>query len=100
MLQFLQYYGRFQEFRGRAGGMPGWARFLLLLAAMPGILLGALSAMLLLVSILTLLLLAVPVYRLLSVLTGGGVAGPSRPMSVDDVPPSPGRRHVDVTIIE
>ena len=37
MLQLLQYYGKYQSARGALGGMPGWARFVLLIAALPGI---------------------------------------------------------------
>ena len=66
MLRFLHYFGQFQAFRGRMGGFPGWARVILLLFALPGLLLLGLSIVAVLVSILSLLLLTVPVYRLLS----------------------------------
>ena len=50
--------------------MPGWARLVLLLAALPGLLLIGLSILAFLVSLLALLLLSVPVYRVLRSLTG------------------------------
>ena len=70
MWKLLQYYGKYQGFRGSLGGMPGWARFVLFLVALPGIAAIFLSILALLVSILALLLLTVPVFRLLSWITG------------------------------
>lgn len=101
MLRFLQYYGRFQGFRGNVSGLPGWAKFILLVAAVPGIVLMGLSILAFLVSLLALLVLTVPVYRVLTVLLGGGQVGCDRTQAeMADVPPSPGRRHIDVTIVE
>jgi hypothetical protein len=76
MWKLLQYYGKYQNARGVLGGMPFWARLLLLIAAAPGLTLIALSIAALCVSILALLLLTVPVYRLLKLLTGAGSNGP------------------------
>src|SRR5438874_10549469 len=73
MWKLLQYYGKYQSARGVLGGMPGWARFVIFLAALPGIAAILLSILALLVSILALLLLTVPVYRLLSWLVGPSV---------------------------
>jgi hypothetical protein len=66
----------------------------LLIAAIPGIVLIGLSILALLVSLLALLILTVPVYRLL----GAIMPGPER----REVEPSPfaPRRHVDVKIVE
>jgi hypothetical protein len=50
--------------------MPAWARFVLLVVALPGLCLLALSFLALGVSLLALLLLTVPVYRLLKSVTG------------------------------
>jgi hypothetical protein len=50
--------------------LPAWARLLLTLAALPGIVLIALSILAFLVSLLALLLLTVPLYRFLTALCG------------------------------
>jgi hypothetical protein len=101
MLRFVQYYGRFQDAKGRFGGLPGWAKWPILIAAIPGVLLALLSIAALLVSILALLLLTVPTYRLMQMLTGTGVrenfAGEAEVVSQ---PPSAGRRHIDVKIVD
>ena len=94
----FEYYGKFQGMRGDLLGLPSWARGILFLVALPGILLVALSIVAVLCSLAALLLLTVPVYRLLSLLT-------RRPqqseVSADSVVvQTPGRRHVDVKIIE
>jgi hypothetical protein len=96
MLQILQYYARYHSFRSRVSRFPSWARLILLIFALPGILAAALSILALIVSILALLLLTSPVYRLLAWLSGSGAP---RMEPVDEQPP-PARRHVDVTIIE
>ena len=72
MWKLLQYYARYQGARSVLGGMPAWARLILLVAAAPGLVLIALSILAFLVSLLALLLLTVPLYRLLKVLTGAG----------------------------
>ena len=100
MLRFLQYYGRFEGFRGNLKRMPPWARGLVAIFAIPGAVLIGLSILALLVSILALLLLTVPIYRLLS-----AVLMPRRISDSLENPPeaefTPGpRRHVDVKIIE
>src|SRR3954469_2350920 len=115
MLRFLQYYGRFQGVRGNLTGMPRWARAIVAIFAIPGLLLIGLSLIALVVSILALLLLTVPVYRLLSAvmeprrssdspenpppqefMSGGFASGG---FSSSDPPTAP-RRHVEVKIIE
>jgi hypothetical protein len=70
VLQLLEYYGRWQGFKGKAAQLPSWARFVLLVAAVPGILLIVLSILAFLVSLLALLLLTVPLYRLMCGLFG------------------------------
>ena len=70
MYQLLEYYGRWQGFKGKAAQLPSWARFILLIAAIPGIALIALSILAFLVSLLALLLLTVPLYRLLCAVCG------------------------------
>jgi hypothetical protein len=113
MLQFIQYYGQFQGFRGRVSTLPGWGRFLLVIAAIPGLVLLALSILVFGVSLTALLLLTVPVYRLVTFL--GGANQPRREVVVGEevdeqvvidaapagasAPPS-GRRHVEVKIVD
>src|SRR5687768_6986545 len=106
MLKILEYYGRVQGIRGQMLGLPAWARGLIFIAALPGVALIALSILALLVSILALLLLTVPLYRVLNVLVGTPVRQqqPTSPSEVFGFDPadltSPGRKKVDVTIIE
>ncbi len=116
MERLWRYYGNYQSFRGRVTGLPPWARAIILIAALPGIAAIALSILALLVSILALLLLTVPLYRLLSAITGsrtasaGGrfdgemtetvmVSETADPV-VEETPVRPGRRQIDVKIID
>ncbi len=69
MSRFQAYVGRFDGMRGAVVGLPGWARSLVFIAAIPGLIIAALSIALLLFSILALLLLAAPVYSLLRQVT-------------------------------
>ena len=121
MFRLLRYYGRFQDFRGRAVQLPAWARLLIVVAAVPGALLMALSLLAFLVSLLALLLLTVPLYRLLSAAFGVGAGPAIRPVpgGVEEVigdpdgreppvvvqtpvegEPRPTRRHIEVKIVE
>jgi len=126
MFRLLQYYGQWQGFRGRVIQLPSWARFILVVAAIPGILLIALSILAFLVSLLALLLLTVPLFRVLSALCGvrpgevvqagvGGFGPPPEgmdavvdqtepPVSVVESPrdaePRRARRQIDVKIVE
>ena len=89
MLRLLHYYGRFQGLKGNLGGMPTWTRYVLFVAAIPGLLGLVLSAVALCVSILALLLLIVPVYRVLAWVTGSrsgqsDFSEPNLPPSSDD----------------
>ena len=69
MFRFLRYYGHYQQFRAGVGQMPSWARAIVTIVALPGILLIVLSILALCVSVLALLLLTAPVYRLLRAAT-------------------------------
>ena len=116
MYQLLQYYGRWQGFRGRFSGLPGWARFVVGIAALPGIILVGLSILAFLVSLLALLLLTVPLYRVLSALFPTNEQGVSTAPSdfaqgvvvdastVVETPaqagPAPARRQIEVKIVE
>ena len=70
MFRLLEYYGRWQGFKSRTQQLPGWARFMLVIAAIPGVLLLSLSLLAVVVSILALLLLTVPVLRIVTLLSG------------------------------
>jgi hypothetical protein len=115
MFRLLQYYTRYQGVRGCLGSMPGWARAVVAIFALPGILLIALSLVVFCVSLIALLLLTVPVYRLLKWLTGSEGAPawpgemPGEGMTVDantavleasQVASDQPRRQVEVRIVE
>ena len=104
MIRVVEYTTRFQDARTRLTGLPGWARGVVLLAAMPGLLLVSLSILAFLVSIAALLLLAVPAYRLMKLVTGAGRTGavPSDGVIVEQggAYDSPGRKRVEATIID
>ena len=115
MIEFNQYYGRFQGFRGQIGGLPQWARTVVGIFAVPGLVLMGLSLLAFLVSLLALLLLTVPVYSLLRRLTAGtsGTGGPidspigsavsGMPFGITLGPPvdvPSGTKRVDSTVVE
>lgn len=75
MFKVFQYYAQAQGAKGRLMGMSLPARLLLTIVALPGLVLAGLSLAALLVSLLALLLMTVPVYRLLSALGGSREAG-------------------------
>ena len=109
MWKLLQYYGKYQSARGVLSDMPGWARALVLLAALPGLALILLSLLAFCVSVLALLLLTVPLYQLLRSLTGAGPeaeeAGSVEVMSGGPFAPfgdvaGPGRKRVEATVVE
>jgi hypothetical protein len=94
----FEYYGKIQGVRGNLMGLPAWARGVLLVVALPGMVLLALSITAVICSLAALLLVTVPVYSLLRL-----VAQPSRggsPTGETMVVERPGRRHVDVKIVE
>jgi hypothetical protein len=94
----FEYYGKIQGVRGNLMGLPAWARGILFLVAFPGVVLLALSIAAVVCSLAALLLVTVPVYSLLRMTTRPLQRGsaPGQTMAVD----SPGRRHVDVKIVE
>ena len=105
MIQFVNYYGRFQGVRGKVTGLPFLARLILVILALPGLVLLGLSIVAFIVSLFALLLLTVPVYRLMSALFLPRVeqqqgAWAREPEFMSPVSPSPGRRHVEVKIVE
>jgi len=102
-MAFTQYYGRIQGLGGKWSTLPAWARTIVGIAAIPGLVLLALSIVAVLVSILALLLLTVPVYRLLSAVTSGPADSPGTSAANESfvsTMPSSGRRHVDVKVID
>ena len=107
MIQIVNYFGRFQTVKGRVTGLPFFARLILTIFALPGLILLGLSIVAFVVSLFALLLLTVPVYRLLSALflpqvqsQQGAWDAPEGPEFTSPVSPSPGRRHVEVKIVE
>jgi hypothetical protein len=94
MIRVTQYYGRFNDMRGHIVGLPQWARVLVAIAALPGLVLLVLSTVAFAVSLLALLLLTVPVYVLLR----WAVGVVSRPPSAG--PPASGVKRVEATIVE
>lgn len=70
MLSLLQLFGRFQGLTQDLKRLPGWARFLVGIVALPGILAMLLSILAFLVSLLALFVMTVPVYRLVCRLAG------------------------------
>ncbi|MDP9173286.1 MAG: hypothetical protein M3O30_05400 [Planctomycetota bacterium] len=102
-----KYYLRWQDMRGGLGGLPNFARAIVLILAIPAVALLALSILLLGVSILALLLLPWPAYRLLksvfcdpnmqAVETGNGIFDG---LIMDDDPLARPRRHVEARIID
>jgi hypothetical protein len=92
MFQLLQYYGKWQGFRQQMARLPAWARFLVGLAALPGIILVLLSLLALVVSILALFIPARLMYRLVSWMSGAGrqneIADPLVQGGFGEVPPS------------
>ena len=110
MFKVIEYFGRVQGLRGQMLGLPAWTRVVIFIAALPGIALIALSLLALLVSILALLLLTVPLYRVFKAIFGSAVPEQQQqptgfadvfgfPPTTDDVT-SPGRKKVDVTIVD
>ena len=103
MQDFFRYYGQVRTFGGRFSSLPGWARFIVGVFALPGIALAVLSLLMFMVSILALLLLTLPVYRLLQAVTGSrqipaSVAPNGDGFDLSDA--SPGRKQVDVRVVE
>ena len=108
MVRVVEYYNRVQGVRTHLTGLPEWARVVLFVAALPGIALIALSILAFLVSLAALLLLTVPLYRVLKAITvGGETETGTRPRTTEPAAPdvfdgvqSPGRRKIEVTIVE
>jgi len=106
MVRVVEYYTKFQGVRSRLTGLPAWARFLLFLASLPGVVLIALSILAFLVSLLALLLLTVPLYRFLRLLTGVDRHAGQDASAISEVSPfdaasgSPGRKRVEATVTD
>jgi len=111
MVKVFEYVGRAQGMGGRLMGFPFWGRVLIVLAALPGLILLALSILAFSVSLLALLLLTAPVYRLVRALTPGPVVPQEQPATeanvqhevIDGEVVSSGpqlRRPIEVKIVE
>jgi hypothetical protein len=100
MSRIFSYYNRFDGFRGSLIGLPPWARLVLFIVAIPGIVAVALSITAFLVSLLALLVLTVPVYRLLLAITSPRA---TEPRDVPDFVEDPGfirgeAKRIDATV--
>jgi hypothetical protein len=100
MIEFTRYAGTVREWRGSWGGLPPWARGIVDVFALPGVILLALSFVGLLVSLLALLVLTVPVYVGLRSLTAPRRQAADAEGGLFVASPSPGSRKVEATIIE
>ncbi len=105
MIEFTQYTGRLNGFRGSLTRLPEWARIIVGIFALPGIILGIASVVGILLAMLVLLVLTVPVYSLLKRLTdsmSSSVNVDAGNVVVESSASSPrsGVKHVDSTIIE
>jgi hypothetical protein len=98
MIEFTRYYGRFTDVRSSLTGLPQWARSIVAIFAIPGIVLLGLSLLAFIVSLLALLLLTAPVYVLLKRLVGTN-RQPSDGY-VQTAVESPGTKRVEATIVE
>ena len=108
MHKVFRYYSRYQTLRGSVSNLPQWGKSIVFLFALPGLILliasVALFVALLLVSILALLLLTAPVYRVLRLFApkqAGArvVEAPPQEEVFVDATRGP-RRQVEVKIIE
>jgi hypothetical protein len=107
MMRLGQYFMKWQDVRGGLGRLPNIARLIVIFLAIPAIVLASLALVLLTASILALLLLPWPAYRLLRSVLCGGIAedsvsghGMFDALIVDDDPTARPRRHVDVRVVE
>jgi hypothetical protein len=100
MFQYVQYLNQAQGLRSSFGTLPSWARLIVFVAAVPGIAIAALSILLFIVSMIALLLLTVPAYRLLQFVCLSRPTGAEVTVESGQDVPSPGRRQIDAKVIE
>lgn len=89
------WIGRMGRLR-QVTALPAWARMILMILALPGILALALSVLAFLVSLLALLVLTVPVYRLLAAWTQPDQS--QTEVEVETLFPRAGVKRVDATV--
>lgn len=90
--------GRFSQWRGNVSSFPRWGMPLLFLAALPGLAIALLSIVLLGASLLALLLLVLPVFKLIRAVSGAGGAASQVPAEAEVT--SPGSKPVTVRILD
>jgi len=100
MIQFVRYFQSYGDVRGRLGGLPSWARGVVALVALPGLVLVGLSIVLFLVSLFALLLLTVPVYRVLRFICVSPAPTEQIGPQGENVYVTSGARRIDVKIVE
>ncbi len=97
-MPFTQYYGQFQGLRGNLFGVPPWARGILMLVAIPGLIVVLAGALLIAAGALLILLLVLPMYRLVRSISPGRTVT-EQPSSPPDDLNSPGRKAVESRIV-
>ena len=96
-MPFTEYYGKFQGFRGNFGGVPPWGRAILSLAAIPGMIIVIAGVIALLAGIALILLLTIPLYRVLKMLSPAPAA-PSETVVSEDFGGA-GRKAVESRVV-
>lgn len=107
MLQFIQYYGKYQSLRGNLGTMPAWGRFVVAIFALPGLVILLAAMLAFVIGLGVLMLLTIPVYRAVRAVASIGqrpAAGRDDGFVVTEaadvvINPAP-RRQIDVKIVE
>lgn len=99
MFQF-SYGNQAASLKTSFSSLPAPARGVVMLAALPGMLIALLSVVLFIVSILSLLLLTMPVYMLMRLVCFSRPSMQSVRVEQVDLPSSPGVRQVDAKVIE
>lgn len=87
MSRYVEYFGKIESLGGHLGGLPTWARAIVGIVALPGVILLVLSIVAVIVSLAALLIPTLPVYSALHRLL----------RSRQDMP---GVRRVEATVIE
>lgn len=84
MLRLLGYFARYQGLRMKLAGLPSWAKPVLLVCALPGLLAVGLSIVALVVSILALLVCVLPVLWALRTISGSRTVAAEVPFDEPD----------------
>lgn len=91
-------FGASGAWKARVSGFPRWGLPVILLASIPGLAIALLSIVLLVASLLALLLLTLPAYKVVVWINGFGRRSPEIPAAA--VVTRPGSKPVDVRVID